>query len=45
MVGCVVLTTGSRPEVLALALESLLAQRGVEPDIVEAMADQLPCPC
>jgi len=34
MFGCVVLTTGSRPEVLALALESLLAQRGVEPDIV-----------
>ena len=34
MVGCVVLTTGSRPEVLALALESLLAQRGVESDIV-----------
>jgi GT2 family glycosyltransferase len=32
--GCVVLTTGSRPEVLSLALESLLAQRGVELDVV-----------
>jgi GT2 family glycosyltransferase len=32
--GCVVLTTGSRPDVLALALESLRAQRGVELDIV-----------
>jgi GT2 family glycosyltransferase len=32
--GCVVLTTGSRPEVLALALDSLRAQRGVELDMV-----------
>ena len=32
--GCVVLTTGSRPEVLALAVESLLAQRDVELDVV-----------
>jgi GT2 family glycosyltransferase len=32
--GCVVLTTGSRPEVLALALESLLAQRDVEVGVV-----------
>jgi GT2 family glycosyltransferase len=32
--GCVVLTTGTRPEVLALALESLQRQRDVELDIV-----------
>jgi GT2 family glycosyltransferase len=32
--GCVVLTTGSRPDVLALALESLRVQRGVELDVV-----------
>ena len=32
--GCVVLTTGSRPDVLALALDSLRAQRDVELDIV-----------
>jgi GT2 family glycosyltransferase len=32
--GCVVLTTGTRPELLALAVESLLAQRGIELDIV-----------
>jgi GT2 family glycosyltransferase len=32
--GCVVLTTGSRPEVLALAVESLLAQRDAELDVV-----------
>jgi len=32
--GCVVLTTGGRPEVLALALESLLAQRGAELDVI-----------
>jgi len=32
--GCVVLTTGSRPEVLALAMGSLRAQRGVELDVV-----------
>lgn len=32
--GCVVLTTGSRPEVLALALESLLGQRDADLDIV-----------
>jgi GT2 family glycosyltransferase len=31
--GCVVLTTGSRPDVLALALDSLLAQRGAEIDV------------
>jgi GT2 family glycosyltransferase len=33
-VGCVVLTTGRRPRELELALDSLLAQRGVELDIV-----------
>jgi GT2 family glycosyltransferase len=32
--GCVVLTTGSRPEVMALALESLVSQRGVQRDTV-----------
>jgi GT2 family glycosyltransferase len=32
--GCVVLTTGSRPDILALALESLDRQRGVELDTV-----------
>ena len=32
--GCVVLTTGSRPDVLALALDSLCSQRGVELDVV-----------
>jgi GT2 family glycosyltransferase len=32
--GCVVLTTGTRPEVLALALESLQRQHGVELDVV-----------
>jgi GT2 family glycosyltransferase len=32
--GCVVLTTGGRPDVLALALESLRAQRDVELDVV-----------
>jgi GT2 family glycosyltransferase len=32
--GCVVLTTGRRPEVLALALESLERQRGVELDTI-----------
>ena len=32
--GCVVLTTGSRPDVLALALDSLRSQRGVELDVV-----------
>ncbi|MDX6655604.1 MAG: hypothetical protein QOH62_397 [Solirubrobacteraceae bacterium] len=32
--GCVVLTTGARPEILALALESLQLQRGVALDIV-----------
>jgi len=32
--GCVVLSDGRRPEDLALAVESLLAQRGVELDIV-----------
>jgi GT2 family glycosyltransferase len=32
--GCVVLTTGSRPEVLALAVESLLAQRDIALDVV-----------
>jgi GT2 family glycosyltransferase len=32
MIGCVVLTTGSRAEVLALALDSLDRQRGVELD-------------
>ena len=34
MIGCVVLTTGGRPEVLALALDSLRAQRGVRLDTV-----------
>jgi GT2 family glycosyltransferase len=33
-VGCVVLTTGGRPEVLDLALDSLRAQQGVELDTV-----------
>ena len=33
-VGCVVLTTGTRPHDLSLALESLLAQRGVDLDVV-----------
>jgi GT2 family glycosyltransferase len=33
-IGCVVLTTGSRPDVLALAVDSLRAQRGVEVDVV-----------
>jgi GT2 family glycosyltransferase len=32
--GCVVLTTGGRPDVLALALESLRAQRDAELDVV-----------
>ena len=32
-IGCVVLTTGSRPDELRGALDSLLAQRGVELDI------------
>jgi GT2 family glycosyltransferase len=32
--GCVVLTTGSRPDVLAVALDSLLAQRDVDLDVV-----------
>jgi GT2 family glycosyltransferase len=32
--GCVVLTTGNRPELLALALESLRRQRGVELDTI-----------
>ncbi|MCW2967313.1 MAG: glycosyl transferase, partial [Solirubrobacteraceae bacterium] len=32
--GCVVLTTGSRPEELARALASLQAQEGVELDVV-----------
>jgi GT2 family glycosyltransferase len=32
--GCVVLTTGSRPDVLALALDSLRGQRGVDLDTV-----------
>jgi GT2 family glycosyltransferase len=31
--GCVVLTTGTRPEVLGLALDSLLSQTGVTTDI------------
>jgi GT2 family glycosyltransferase len=34
MTGCVVLTTGSRPDVLALALDSLRGQRGVETDVL-----------
>ena len=33
-VACVVLTTGRRPHELRLALDSLLGQEGVEPDIV-----------
>jgi GT2 family glycosyltransferase len=33
-VGCVVLTTGTRPAELELALDSVLAQRGVELDVV-----------
>ena len=33
-VGCVVLTTGSRPAELRRALDSLLAQEGVDADIV-----------
>jgi GT2 family glycosyltransferase len=33
-IGCVVLTTGRRPDDLRLALESLLGQEGVETDIV-----------
>jgi len=32
-VGCVVLTTGTRPELLALALSSLMGQRGVDLDV------------
>jgi GT2 family glycosyltransferase len=32
--GCVVLTTGSRPDVLALALDSLRRQHGVELDLL-----------
>ena len=32
--GCVVLTRGDRPEALAAALDSLLAQKGVELDVV-----------
>jgi GT2 family glycosyltransferase len=32
--GCVVLTQGGRPEMLDLALQSLLRQRGVEVDVV-----------
>lgn len=33
-IGCVLLTTGSRPGELSRALDSLLAQRGVELDVV-----------
>jgi len=33
-IGCVVLTTGGRPEELRRALDSLLAQRGAELDVV-----------
>jgi GT2 family glycosyltransferase len=33
-IGCVVLTTGGRPDFLALAVDSLRAQRGVELDVV-----------
>jgi len=33
-IGCVVLTTGTRPRELDLALDSVLAQRGVELDVV-----------
>jgi GT2 family glycosyltransferase len=33
-IGCVVLTTGTRPQELELALDSLLAQREVELDVV-----------
>ena len=34
MIGCVVLTTGRRPETLQRGVESLLRQRGVEVDVV-----------
>lgn len=33
-IGCVVLTTGRRPDELRLALESLLMQKGVDTDVV-----------
>ena len=33
-IGCVVLTTGTRPRELGLAIDSLLAQRGVDIDVV-----------
>jgi GT2 family glycosyltransferase len=36
MIGCVVLTTGKRPESLRAGVESLLRQRGVEVDVVVA---------
>jgi len=42
--GCVVLTTGSRPDVLALALESLERQRGVELDTVVVFNGAQPPP-
>jgi GT2 family glycosyltransferase len=42
--GCVVLTTGSRPDVLALALESLDRQRGVELDTVVVFNGAQPPP-
>jgi GT2 family glycosyltransferase len=34
MIGCVVLTTGKRPDSLRTGVESLLGQRGVEVDVV-----------
>jgi GT2 family glycosyltransferase len=36
MIGCVVLTTGKRPESLRAGVESLLRQQGVEVDVVVA---------
>jgi len=43
-IGCVVLTTGTRPDVLALALESLERQRGVELDTVVVFNGAQPPP-
>jgi GT2 family glycosyltransferase len=42
--GCVVLTTGTRPDVLALALESLDRQRGVELDTIVVFNGAQPPP-
>jgi hypothetical protein len=43
-IGCVVLTTGTRPDVLALALASLERQRSVELDTVVVFNGAQPPP-